>query len=74
MNKNRIVRLTSCRVNQTRLGGNFSRTKKYCNKLLCSKTTVHSYGSLSSLDVLGIEGNHKKGNSVVYEEFQKLLG
>ena len=74
MCKNRIARTASCRVDQTRLGGNFSRPIKYCNKLLYSKRTVHRYGSLSSLDVFGIEGNHKKGNSALCEEFRKLLG
>ena len=38
-----------------------------------SKTTVHDYENLCSLNVLGTEENHKKGNSVVCEEFQQHL-
>ena len=39
--------------------------------MLYPKTTVRDYENFCSLDVLGIEENRKKGNSVVYEEFQK---
>ena len=39
--------------------------------MLYSKAIVHD---LRSLDVLGTEQNHEKGNIVVYEEFQKQLG
>ena len=42
--------------------------------MLYPKTTVRDYENFCSLDVLGIEENRKKGNSVVYEEFQKELG
>ena len=42
--------------------------------MLYSKATVHDYENLCSLDALDFEENHKKGNSVVYEEFQKRLG
>ena len=42
--------------------------------MLYSKTTVHDYKNLCSLNILGIEKNHKKGNKAVHVEFQKQLG
>ena len=45
--------------------------EKVVTNMLYSKTTVHHYENLCSLNVLRIEENHKKGISVVYEQFQK---
>ena len=42
--------------------------------MLYSITTVQDYKNSCSLDVLGVEENHMKGNSVVNEEFKKQLG
>ena len=41
--------------------------------MVYSKTTVHDYENLCSLNVLGFEKNHKNRNSVVYEELQQQL-
>ena len=39
-----------------------------------SKTSLHDYENLCSLDCLGIEEKHEKNNEFVYGEFRKQLG
>ena len=41
--KKKITRLASCRANQTRLGGNFSRPGKYCNKFAVFKNNCYDF-------------------------------
>ena len=43
------------------------------NMLFSSKTSLHDYEKLCSIDCLGIEERRDDSN-YVYEEFQKLLG
>ena len=38
-----------------------------------SKTSLHDYENLCSLDCLGIEKKHEKNNEFVYGEFRKQL-
>ena len=39
-----------------------------------TKTSLHDYENLCSLDCLGIEEKHEKNNEFVYGEFRKQLG
>ena len=38
-----------------------------------SKTSVHDYENLCSLDVLGVKEEHARQDEVVYDEFKKKL-
>ena len=42
--------------------------------LLFSKTSLHDYENLCSLDYLGIEENHVKSDDLIYDKFRKQLG
>ena len=41
--------------------------------MLFSKTSVHDYENLCSLDVLGVKEEHVRQDEVVYDEFKKQL-
>ena len=40
--------------------------------MMFSKTSVHDYENLYSLDVLGVKEEHVRRDEVVYDEFKKL--
>ena len=42
--------------------------------ILFTKTSLHDYENLCSLDCLGIEEKHEKNSEFVYREFRKELG
>ena len=42
--------------------------------ILFTKTSIHDYENLCSLDCFGIEEKHEKNNQFVYGEFRKQLG
>ena len=42
--------------------------------ILFTKTSLHDYENLCSLDCLGIEEKHEKNNEFIYGEFRKQLG
>ena len=42
--------------------------------VLFTKTSLHDYEKLCSLDCLCIEEKHDKNNESVYQEFRKQLG
>ena len=42
--------------------------------LLLSKTSLHDYKNLRSLDCFGIDENHVKSDDLVYDKFRKQLG
>ena len=39
--------------------------------VMFSKTSVHDYENLCSLDVLGVKEEHVRRDEVVYDEFKK---
>ena len=41
--------------------------------LLFSKTSLHDYENLCSLDCSGIEAHHVKSDDLVYDKFRKQL-
>ena len=41
--------------------------------MMFSKTSVHDYENLCSLDVLGVKEEHVRRDEVVYDEFKKQL-
>ena len=49
------------------------RKENTSTNVLFTKTFLHNYESLSSLDCLGIEEKHLKNNEFVYGEFRKQL-
>ena len=42
--------------------------------LLFSKTSLHDYENLCSLDCLAVEENYVKSDDLVYDKFRKQLG
>ena len=55
--------------------GYFIAWKRRCStNILFTKTSLHDYEKLCSLDCLCIEEKHDKNNEFAYQEFRKQLG
>ena len=70
--RDRLWGWANSRINQTRIvsPGHSSEV----TNLLFSKTSLHDYENLCSLDCLAVEENHVKSDDLVYDKFRKQLG